>query len=230
MTAAVPGRRLSALLRVGVIPVLVIAAIVVAWKLGYFELDRRRHFVTTVQRVRDLPLTAPLFVVAYVVAVAACLPVSVLTLVGGALFGPLVGGVLSWGGAMTGTMVTHFLARTIARGAIRRLFGSHRLLDLLKRHDSVGTLFRLRVLPLAPFGVLDYAAGLANVSLRRLLYATAGGIIPTVVAYSYAGDQLFAGLVSDGEAARRGLWIAGAATLVMVLVSLGPALTSRLRR
>lgn len=222
--------RFGAALRVAIIPAVVIAAVLIAWQLGYFELDRRRHFVATVQRLRLLSFIEPAFIGAYTLAVMICLPVAVLTLLGGAIFGPLVGALLSWGGAMLGTVVTHFLAHRVARGPLMRLFGEHRLLRQLKDHDDVSELFRLRVLPIAPFGVLDYVAGLANASLRRLLLATAIGVIPSVVAYAYVGAQFLSGLVSEGEATRRGLWIAAGVTLCMIMLSLAPALVRRMRR
>jgi uncharacterized membrane protein YdjX (TVP38/TMEM64 family) len=222
--------RARALARLAILPIVVIAAVLLAWKLGYFELDRRRQFVETVQRLRMVPLIEPAFVAAFAIAVAICLPVSILNLLGGAIFGPFFGALLSWSGAMVGTIFTHVLARWIANAPLRRLFREHRLLKQIKEHDNTVALFRLRVLPVAPFGVLDYIAGLANVSLKRLLIATALGVLPSVIAYSYVGKELLSGLVTGGEATRRGLWIAGAVTVGMMLISVGPGLVRRLRR
>ena len=216
-------------MRVAILPVLVITAVLVSWKLGYFELDKRRQLVETVQRLRMVPYIEAGFIAAYALAVAICLPVAVLTLLGGAIFGSVFGALLSWGGAMAGTVGTHFLARWIINAPLRRLFGEHKLLKQLKEHDDTLSLFRLRVLPVAPFGVLDYIAGLANVSLRRLLAATAIGVIPSVVAYAYVGRELLVGLVTEGEATRHGLWIAGSVTVLMVLLSVIPGLVRRFR-
>jgi uncharacterized membrane protein YdjX (TVP38/TMEM64 family) len=222
-------RRAGGAVRLAALAVIVIVAVVVAWKLGYFELDRRRQFVETVQRWRVTPFVGPLFIGVYALAVVICLPVAIMTLLGGAIFGPLVGATLSGVGALLGTIAVHVLTRSIAMAPARRLFGSHRLVKQLGENDDVLTLFRLRVLPVAPFGVLNYIAGLASVSLRRLLVATALGVVPSVIAYSFVGAQLLSGLVSEGEATRRGLVIAGAVTLFMVLLSVAPALVRRMR-
>jgi uncharacterized membrane protein YdjX (TVP38/TMEM64 family) len=171
----------------------------------------------------------PLFLGACALAVVFCLPVAIMTLLGGAIFGPAVGAIMSGSGALLGTLAVHVLTRSIALAPARRLFGSHRLVSRLRGHDDVVTLFRLRVLPIAPFGVLNYIAGLAGVSFRRLLIATALGVIPSVVAYSYVGAQLLSGLVSEGEATRRGLWIAATVTAFMMLLSISPALLRRWR-
>jgi uncharacterized membrane protein YdjX (TVP38/TMEM64 family) len=218
-----------AALRLAILPVVVGIALLLAWKLGYFELDRRRQLIETVQRWRMVPHVEPLYVIAYAVAVSLCLPAAVLTLLAGAIFGAWVGALLSWGGSMLATLIAHWLARHIARAPLRRLFGEHRLLKQLREHGDITTLFRLRILPIAPFAVLDYLAGLAGVSMRRLFLATAVGVLPSVIAYSYVGSELLAGLVARGEASRRGLYIAGGITLAMAMVSLVPGIARRLR-
>lgn len=221
--------KLGAALRLAAVVAVVGIAVLVAWKLGYFELDRRRQFVETVQRWRLTPFVGPLFIAVYAIAVVICLPVAIMTLLGGAIFGPAMGAIVSGVGALLGTVFVHFIARGLALAPARRLFGRHRLLNQLKDHDDVRTLLRLRVLPVAPFGVLDYVAGVAGVSLRRLLVATAIGIVPSVVAYSFVGAQLLSGLVTEGEATRRGLWIAGSVTGFMMLLSVTPTIVRRMR-
>lgn len=222
-------RKLGPLLRLGAIPFFVIIALVFAWKLGYFELDRRRQLVDLVQRMRGVPGMEFVYVAAFAVAVSILLPAWIASLVGGALFGLWQGAVLAWLGALAGTIVTHLLARHVARTPFKKLFGEHRLLRELREHDGVTALLRLRILPVAPFAVLDYVSGVAGVSLPRLLLATMLGIIPSVVAYSYVGEQLIAGLVSQNEAARAALWIAGAVTVGMLLLSVTPGLIRRMR-
>lgn len=222
-------KKVFSLLRLAALPVIVAIAVYVAWKLGYFELDSRRRLVDTVQRLRVLPYIEPAFVMAFAVIIMMCLPATIFTVLGGAIFGPWIGAMLSWGGSMLGTVLTHWLAQYVAQKPLRRVFGEHRILKHLKDHDDVRALLRLRVIPIAPFAVLDYAAGVAGVSLRRLLTATAIGIVPSAVAYAYVGSQLLAGMVSRGEASRRGIWIALGVTLVMFLLSVVPGIVRRLR-
>jgi uncharacterized membrane protein YdjX (TVP38/TMEM64 family) len=223
--------RLFPLLRLAVIPVVVIAALLVAWKLGYFELDKRRQLVDTVRQLRSIPGPGPelTYLAAFALAITLVLPAWIATLVGGALFGPWKGALLAWAGALAGTVLTHLLARHVAKAPMRRLFGEHRLLTQLRDHDDVMELLRLRILPIAPFAVLDYVAGVAGVSLRRLLLATMMGVVPSVVAYAYVGSELMNGMMSRTDASRRALWIAGIVTVVMLLVSVTPGLIRRLR-
>jgi uncharacterized membrane protein YdjX (TVP38/TMEM64 family) len=221
--------KLISQLRVAALPVVVVAAILVAWKLGYFELDRRQRLFDTVQRLRVLPGIEVIYVAAYALAVTICLPAAVATLLGGAIFGTWIGALLAWLGALAGTVVAHLLARYVARAPLKRLFGEHRLLRQLKQHDDVMALLRLRVLPVAPFAVLDYVAGVAGVSLPRLMLATMIGVIPSVVAYTYVGAELLRGIVAKREASHRALLVAGAVTALMLLISVAPRLWHKMR-
>ena len=88
-----------------------------------------------------------------------------------------------------------------------------------KRHD-IATLFQLRVLPVAPFAVLTYVAGIAGVSLRKLLLATVIGGIPACIAHAFVGTQLMQGLTSTSGDAKRALLLAGGVTGAMLLISI----------
>jgi uncharacterized membrane protein YdjX (TVP38/TMEM64 family) len=206
----VPIRRSFRLL----IPVAVILlASATAWKLGYFDIDRRGELASLVRAASGSPWALPLFLTAYVLVVLLCLPATILTVVGGALFGALRGGIGAWLGAMIGTALAYTLARSIGRNTIQRMFGKHKLLDRLRQHAGVRGLIMLRVVPIGPFGVLSYVAGVARVPLRKWLLATGIGTLPTVAAYAFAGEQLRKGFESGGRAGTRAFFIAGALSL-----------------
>ena len=209
-------------LRLALLPGLVVVALVIAWRLGYFGLARREQLLAFVQQARHNPWAGPLYVVAFAVIATLGLPITILSVVGGALFGTIRGVALAWTGAMIGTVSAYFLARSIGQGPVRRFLGRHHLLDRLKKGSDFWALFRLRVLPVAPFAVLDYLAGLVGVSLRALLLATAIGVLPQVVAYGYAGAELLTGLEQGGQTRLRAFWIAGGVTLLMIGLSLVP--------
>jgi uncharacterized membrane protein YdjX (TVP38/TMEM64 family) len=222
--------RVRVALRLGVLPALIAVALVIAWRHGYFDLARREELVALIRRGRGTSWAGVLYVAVYVLAATVGLPITVLSIVGGALFGAPRGFVLAWIGAMIGTLTAYALARSIGERSTRRFLGRHHLLDRLRKRSDFWALVRLRVLPVAPFAVLDYLAGLLGVSLRALLLASAVGVLPTVGAYTYAGAELVRGLEQAGEARFRAFWIAGGVTLVMICVSLLPAVIRHFRR
>ena len=221
--------KLILILRLAVLPVIAAAALLAAWKLGYFELDRRRQLVETVRQVHAIPGSGVVYVVAFALAVAMLLPAWIASLLGGAVFGLWEGALMAWLGALAGTVLSHLLARHVAKKPMKRLFGEHRLLRQLREHDSVRELLRLRILPVAPFAVLDYVAGVAGVSLKRLFVATMIGVLPSVIAYAYVGSELIRGMAAGEQASGKALWIAGGITVGMMLVSVAPGLVRRIR-
>ena len=217
------------IIRLGIVPVVMIGLTFTAWKLGYFELDRRREVGLLVQGMRGIPGVELMYLAAYAVAVAICLPVVVMTIIGGAFFGPIFGPMFSWSGALLGTALTHTLASRVARAPLRRRFGEHKLLQQLRTDVSVMVLFSIRIIPIAPFGVFAYVSGLAGVKLWRLLLATAFAMVPSATAYGYVGAELMRGLTTDPDAAGRALRVAGYVTIGMFLLSIIPNLVKRIR-
>lgn len=217
----------AAAFRLALLPVLVAIALLLAWKSGYLELDRRQELAKAVDHVRELPGSSLVFVLIFAVAVALCLPANAATWLAGALFGTWLGAAVSFVGGLVATVAGYWLARRIARRPAERLFGKHRLLQALKKRNDTATLFQLRVLPVAPFAVLTYAAGIAGVSLRKLLFATAIGGIPACVAHAFVGTQLMQGLTRSTGDAKRALLLAGGVTAGMLLISLIVSLVRR---
>lgn len=217
-------------LRLALLPGLVAVALLIGWRLGYFDLARREHLVVLIRRARHTPWADLVYVIAYAMVATLGLPTTVFSIVGGAIFGVARGVGLAWTGAMTGTLIAYTLARSIGKGSVRRFLGRHHVLAHLQKRSDFWALLRLRVLPVAPFAVLDYVAGLVGVSLRALLLATAIGILPSLAAYTYVGAELVAGLEGSGGAQYRALWIAGSVTFVMICVSLVPAAIRHFRR
>lgn len=217
-----------AIARLILVPLLVVVGVVVAWRMGYFQMDKRQHLAELAIQFHAVPWSEVVFVAVYAIVIAALLPASVFTTLGGAVFGSWEGAVLAWLGALAGTCLTHVLARRVMRGPIQRVFGEHRLLRRLRERGDLTALFRLRILPIAPFATLDYVAGIAGVPLPRLLIVTMVGVIPSVIAYSYVGAAIIRGMLPGAhDASHRALWVAGGVTVAMLLISGIPMLLHR---
>ena len=216
-------------LRLAILPALVVGALLLAWRFGYFHLAGREQLLGIVSLARHNPLAEPLYVIAFTVIATLGLPITVLSILGGALFGTLRGVVLAWIAAMLATVAAYLLARSVGQDSIRRYLGRHHLLHRLNKRSDFWALVSLRNLPVAPFAVLNYLAGLVGVSLRLLLLATAIGTLPTLAAYAYAGAELVTGLEQAGTARVRAFWIAGGVTVVMIGVWLIPRAIRHLR-
>jgi uncharacterized membrane protein YdjX (TVP38/TMEM64 family) len=158
------------------------------------------------------------FIVGYVLATVAFVPGSVLTLAAGAIFGLAAGVVYVWIAATLGACAAFALSRTVARGAIeRRLAGNLRFAAIDRAIAAEGRkiAFLLRLSPVFPFSLLNYALGLTRV--RFVDYAIAClGMLPATVLYVYLGSLA-------GDAAGRGA--GGQSQLEWLFKALGLAVT-----
>jgi uncharacterized membrane protein YdjX (TVP38/TMEM64 family) len=167
------------------------------------------------------------FIGIYTIAPALFLPGSILTLAGGALFGPLAGAVFSLTGATIGATVAFLVARYLAADWVERGV-SGRLQDIKEGVEREGWRFVafVRLVPLFPFNLLNYALGLTRLSVQTFAVTSFITMAPGAVAYAYLGD---AGreVVSGGpDLVRKGLF----ALALLAAVTLLPSLIRRWRR
>lgn len=128
------------------------------------------------------------FVGIYAALTVAMFPASVVTLAGGALFGAVTGAVLTVAGATVGATAAFVIGRRLSRASVEAIAGQ-RLRDLDRRleHRGFVTVLTLRLVPLVPFNVLNYAAGSTALRARHYVAGTAIGIIPGSIAFAAAG-------------------------------------------
>lgn len=219
--------RRGALLRLLLLALVIGGAAFVAWHLGLFELREPERLAAAIRRAREVTGIVPLFVVIYAVVATFGLPATPLTLAGGAIFGTALGSLLNWLGAVLGASGAYWLARLIGSDSVRRLLGRHaERLDALLARPSFVSLIRLRLIPLVPFNAINFGSGLAGIPFRTYAAATALGIVPGTVIYTYFADSLLAGV--EGASARALLNVAVAAAL-LIAISFSPAVVRKVR-
>lgn len=181
-----------------------------AQALGLFRFTDMPTLAHTVRGLRERPFVAPLFVLAYALATTLALPGSVLTLAGGAIFGFGLGTLLNWIGASIGATLAFLMARALGLDAVRRILG-HRADRLERLADSHGflTVLRLRLIPIVPFNLLNFAAGLAGVPTRDYVLGTVIGLLPACAVYTYFADALLSGAAGPRREALVKLLVAG---------------------
>jgi uncharacterized membrane protein YdjX (TVP38/TMEM64 family) len=176
-------RRLALGLRIALGIVAVVALVLLGDTLG-------RQLPALVARVEALGAWAPAaFVVGYAVAVVALVPASLLTLAAGAVFGVARGTCLVALGATLGASAAFLIARYAARDAVaRRLAHAPRFaaLDRAVGDEGRRLVLLLRLSPVFPFGLLNYALGLTRVRFGDYLVASVG-MLPGTLLYVYSG-------------------------------------------
>ncbi len=142
-------------------------------------------------------------------------PVLPLAVAGTLIWGWWWGGLIELIAATIAALPPYLISRSTAsawiEGKIRERFGVN--YDLV-RVRATSTLFLLRLVPVLPFSLLNYLAGLA--AIRPLPYAAASlvGMIPSVFIFTYFVDAIASGVVTMREASLR-VFLAGSALAVL---------------
>lgn len=151
------------------------------------------HYQTLVQwRTEYLLLSILVFMGVYIGAVAFSVPGAIwLTLIGGFLFGTVLGSVLVVTSATTGALLIFLAARTAMGEALKERAGSW-LAKIEKgfREGEVSYLLVMRLVPVVPFFVANLAPAFLGVRTWTYLWTTFVGIIPGTIVYISIGAGL----------------------------------------
>jgi uncharacterized membrane protein YdjX (TVP38/TMEM64 family) len=143
---------------------------------------------------------APLVVLAsFVVGGLLVVPVTALIIATGIVFGPLLGGIYAFTGALASAAVTYWIGRSLGRDAVRRLAGS-RLNRITRRFATRGlmAIAVVRLLPIAPFSVVNAVAGASRIRARDFLVGTAIGMAPGIAMTVIFVDRVTAAITDPG--------------------------------
>lgn len=131
------------------------------------------------------------YTLAYILATVLLLPGSILTLGAGFAYGPVWGTVLVSPVSVVAATLAFVLGRTVARNWVsRRMEKNPRFAAINKAIGESGfkIVFLLRLSPIFPFNVLNYALGLTRVRLRDYVIASFFGMLPGTFLYVYLGS------------------------------------------
>ncbi len=134
------------------------------------------------------PAAPLLFIAVYALATVLFLPGAALTVTGGALFGPVLGTVYNLTGATLGATLAFAVSRYLASGWAHRKLGgrAQRLMTGVEREGWRFVAF-VRLVPLFPFNLLNYALGLTRIPLLHYVIASYLFMAPGAVAYTWLG-------------------------------------------
>ena len=129
-------------------------------------------------------------------SIAAPIPAFLITLSNAAIFGWVLGAVLSWSTAMIGAAVCFYIARGLGRDVVEKLTskGAMASIDVFFERYGDKAILICRLLPFVSFDFVSYAAGLTNMSFWRFFIATGVGQLPATIVYSYVGGTLSGGV------------------------------------
>jgi len=161
--------------------------------------------------------SAPFVVIgAFLLGGLLVVPVTLLVVVTALAFGPIQGFVYSLIGSTLSAVMIYAAGNALGRNTVRRLAGS-RLNRLSKRLGERGiiTITVLRMLPVAPFSVVNLVAGASHIRFRDFTIGTVLGLLPGIVAINFFVDRVGATFQKPG------LGSALALAAIVIVIALG---------
>ncbi|MDF1535266.1 MAG: TVP38/TMEM64 family protein [bacterium] len=152
--------------------------------------------------IRSLGALGPLvFTAVYAVATVAALPGSALSIVAGALFGPVVGVITVIFAATLGASLAFLVSRYLARGSVEGWLENNekfrRLDELTARHGDIVVAIT-RLVPIFPFNLLNYGFGLTKVPFRTYVLWSFVCMLPGTILY-VTGSAAVVEAVREGK-------------------------------
>ncbi len=131
------------------------------------------------------------FIMICVVRGLVFIPCGLLSILGGLIFGPLLGTVFTLVGLTAGSVITFYLARGLGKSWAERALGhKYDRYEGYISKDSFYSIFLMRVVPILPFDVVSSIAGISRARVDKYILATLLGSVPGVFIYVFFGDSV----------------------------------------
>ena len=138
------------------------------------------------------PLALLVFITLYALNTVSLLPpIGIMSLAAGFIFGPVQGTIGIMGGAFLGTTATFFISRFFGGRFVQQIIKG-KAKEFQEKLDKNGfkVILFIRLIPLIPWEIVNYASGLSQIKYRDFILATMIGIFPSVLIQTYFSDRL----------------------------------------
>lgn len=174
---------------------------------NYFSLESfNQHKEDLFAFQNDHPyLVIAIYFIVYVIVTGASLPgAALMTLVGGALFGLLLGTIIISFASTIGATIAFLMSRYVLRDTVQNRFGEKlRLVNEEMEKDGAFYLFTVRLVPAIPFFVINLVMGLTPIKTLTYFFVSQIGMLAGTIVYVFAGTQIatidsLSGILSPG--------------------------------
>lgn len=177
---------------------------------GWLDLDTLQRHAESLQAHSFTPL---MVIAIFALAASLAIPLTLLVVTAVLVFGSLVGFGYALAGAELSALLSYLLGQSAGRDLVRAYAG-HRLNRISKQLSKRGvlTIITLRIVPVAPFAVINLVAGASHIRLRDFALGTFIGLLPGIGAIALFADSVMRSIREPGSGSL--------AWLVVVLVSI----------
>jgi phospholipase D1/2 len=138
----------------------------------------------------------------YVIGSILLVPITALILVSAIIFGPIMGSLYSIAGSLAGAAVTYAIGRLLGQDFVRKIAGRKwRRLEQKIGQTGIVAVAALRLLPIAPFTVINVISGAFKVPLRDYALGSLLGLVPGILITNLFAHQLTSAIRDPGVGA-----------------------------
>ncbi|KHD87366.1 MAG: hypothetical protein OM95_14805 [Bdellovibrio sp. ArHS] len=128
---------------------------------------------------------------AYIVGGFILFPVTLMSLITAAVFGSILGPLYGMSGALISATVMFYLGRWMGRRGLNGFLGNRlRKIDHQFREAGVLGVTVLRMIPVAPFSIVNVAAGISSLRFSDFLLGSFFGFLPAFIVKGLVGDSI----------------------------------------
>ncbi|MBP3929562.1 MAG: TVP38/TMEM64 family protein [Peptostreptococcaceae bacterium] len=131
-----------------------------------------------------------IYIIIFALVPLTLFPDSIIAIAGGLIFGLVKGYIYTAIGAILGATLSFYISRKLGRNFVKKLT-KEKLDNVEEMINSNGffIIFMLRLIPLFPFDIISYGAGLTSVKYKDFILATFLGTIPGILVFTNIGAQ-----------------------------------------
>jgi phospholipase D1/2 len=183
---------------IGVVALLLLFAAAAAWKwtplADLIDVNRLSGWAAS---LRQNPARHLYLLGAYIIGSLLLVPITVIILVTAIVFGPVMGSLYSIVGSLAGAVATYAIGCLLGQDFVRKIAGAKwRRLEQKIGQSGVVAVATLRLLPIAPFTVVNVVSGAFKVPLRDYILGSLLGLVPGILITNFFAHQ-FARAIRD---------------------------------
>ena len=191
------------------------------------ELTSEERIRASLMDIRGIWWTPLVLLVLYAIVAPTGISMFPLT-IAGAAFGPFAGSLLNTLGIIIGAWTAFVVARALGRDFVVKVTGDRfRKAERLLNRQGIWPLIQIRFMPV-PYPVVNFAAALSGVPLKRFMFASVIGLIPATLIHSYFIARLI--YTNGAERAEVGMTYAAVLIAINALIGFGWYRRSQKRR
>ena len=190
LTAITNPRRRTIMITVGlaVLACIVGLLLFISNTVSWLDGDRISAFL---EESRGTYFALPTVLLVYLIGGLLFFPVTVLSLAVAAIFGPIWGPIYGIFGALLSAGTTFLIGKGLGNAGLRKLAGPKvEAVDKKLANTGIVGVATIRMLPIAPFSLVNLVAGISSISLMQFLMGTFLGMFPQMIAKGLVGDSI----------------------------------------